>query len=513
MVKLKDILSEALLESLNSAKKKYLDTNRVDASTFDKLKKYDPTPSFKYLEKIIEFYLDSNPDNLESLIQSYHNLHGKNQVKTRDINSFKSFEQFKSEVEESDKKYLQKTIKKSKSKKADIVFENPKWLVVIPRTEEASCKWGAYTKWCTTGKENNLFSSYKQREITLYYIISSERQDDDPHSKIAVAVYKGGKKECFDRFDESMEFDDILDLTGIDEEIFKSDPTELSDYEKYGLDESKITHNPDGSIDYDGDVDLSNKDLEKLPFNFRKVTGHFNCFGNNLKTLEGSPEKVGGGFYCSSNRLTSLNGAPKEVGMDFDCSFNRLASLEGAPKEVGGYFNCSDNKLTSLEGAPKEVSEIFRCSRNKLTSLKGAPKKVGRTFDCRDNKLESLEGSPKEVGWNFYCNNNNLTTLEGSPEKVGLSFECSHNDLETLRGAPKEVGGGFNCRINNLETLKGAPEKVGEDFYCGGNNLTSLNGAPKEVGGNFYCIHNIPPLPQSKKDWAEKNIKAKRFGW
>jgi hypothetical protein len=407
MLRLKDILSEALLESLNSAKKKYLDTNRVDASTFDKLKKYDPTPSFKYLEKIIEFYLDSNPDNLESLIQSYHNLHGKNQVKTRDINSFKSFEQFKSEVEESDKKYLQKTIKKSKSKEADIVFENPKWLVVIPRTEEASCKWGAYTKWCTTGKENNLFSSYKQREITLYYIISSERQDDDPHSKIAVAVYKDGQKECFDRFDESMEFDDILDLTGIDEEIFKSDSTELSDYEKYGLDESKITHNPDGSIDYDGDVDLSDKDLEKLPFNFRKVTRHFNCSDNKLTSLEGAPKEVGGGFYCSINRLTSLNGAPKEVGMDFDCSFNKLTSLKGAPKEVGGYFNCSHNNLTSLEGSPEKVGGYFVCFNNKLTSLEGAPKEVGGDFNCNSNNLTSLEGSPEKVGGGFYCRDNN----------------------------------------------------------------------------------------------------------
>jgi len=450
MLKLKSILSEALLESLNSAKKKYLETNQVDTSTFDKLKKYDPTPSFKYLEKIIEFYLDSNPDDLKSLIQSYHNLHGKNQVKTRDINSFKSFEQFKSEVEASDTQYLQKTIKKSKSKEADIVFENPKWLVVIPRTTEASCTYGAHTKWCTAGKENNLFSLYKKREITLYYIITKEKQKDSRYNKMAVAVYNGGQKECFDTFDKSMDFDDVLDLTGIDEEIFKSDPTELSEYEKYGLDESKITHNPDGSIDYDGDVDLRGKNLEKLPFNFRNVSGYFDCSNNNLTSLEGVPKKVGGSFNCSRNNLKTLEGSPKEVGRHFYCLFNKLTTLKGAPNKVGGDFVCSENNLTSLEGAPN---------------------KVGGNFNCPYSKLTSLEGAPKKVGGSFYCSNNNLTTL------------------------------------------KGAPEKVDGDFNCSVNNLTSLEGAPKEVGGYFSCDDNTPPLPQSEKDWAKENIKVRRFVW
>ena len=68
--------------------------------------------------------------------------------------------------------------------------------------------------------------------------------------------------------------------------------------------------NEDGSIDVDGDVDLSNRELIELPLKFRNVSGYFNCSNNELTSLEGAPSSVGGNFYCSGNKLTSLEGFP-----------------------------------------------------------------------------------------------------------------------------------------------------------------------------------------------------------
>ena len=75
--------------------------------------------------------------------------------------------------------------------------------------------------------------------------------------------------------------------------------------EKYNLDSSKVVINPDGSIDYSGDVDLSEKNLKEIPFKFNKVSGDFDCENNSLTSLKGSPQEVGGSFGCSSNQLTS----------------------------------------------------------------------------------------------------------------------------------------------------------------------------------------------------------------
>ena len=112
---------------------------------------------------------------------------------------------------------------------------------------------------------------------------------------------------------------------------------------KYGI--TNYTISSDGSIDVDGDVNLIDINLDKLPLRFNRI---------------------GGNFYCNNNQLTSLEGAPKEVGGFFDCRYNQLTSLEGAPKEVGGFFDCNNNKLTSLEGAPKSVGTYFNCRYNLL---------------------------------------------------------------------------------------------------------------------------------------------------
>jgi hypothetical protein len=109
--------------------------------------------------------------------------------------------------------------------------------------------------------------------------------------------------------------------------------------------------NKDGSIDVNGDVDLTNdlvSDPVLIPFNFNHVNGFFDCSDNELISLKGSPKIVGGDFTCSDNRLSSLVGGPKEVGGNFCCDYNKLTNLKWAPK-VGGTSFVSNNPL------PKEI--------------------------------------------------------------------------------------------------------------------------------------------------------------
>ena len=79
------------------------------------------------------------------------------------------------------------------------------------------------------------------------------------------------------------------------------------------------TINDDGSIDVDGDVDLSCKKLTKIPFKFRNVSVYFTCSNNQLTSLEGAPNTVGGSFSCHNNQLTSLECAPNTVDGNFYC--------------------------------------------------------------------------------------------------------------------------------------------------------------------------------------------------
>ena len=115
------------------------------------------------------------------------------------------------------------------------------------------------------------------------------------------------------------------------------------------------TVNPDGSIDVDGDVDLSFNDLIELPLRFNKVTGNFNCVVNNLTSLKGSPKWVGGYFSCSYNRLPSLEFSPDYVGSYFSCRCEYLTN-NYCESEIGGNF------YTSLEqdGLTKYNYNVWR---------------------------------------------------------------------------------------------------------------------------------------------------------
>ncbi len=124
--------------------------------------------------------------------------------------------------------------------------------------------------------------------------------------------------------------------------------------------------NPDGSISVDGNVNLSDRRLERIPLVFKEVGGNFNCHNNQLTSLEGCPEKVSG---------------------NLDCSYNQLISLEGCPEKVGVFY-CNSNKITSLEGCPD--ARIIFCFNNKITSFEGIPEFWEGTLYIRDNPVDEI---------------------------------------------------------------------------------------------------------------------------
>jgi hypothetical protein len=102
---------------------------------------------------------------------------------------------------------------------------------------------------------------------------------------------------------------------------------------------------------------------------FGRVAGEFDCSGNNLTTLEGSPHTVGGNFLCYNNKLTSLEHSPVEVGGEFDVERNQITSLIGCPKSIGGDFIVEQNNITCLDDLPNHLGGRFHCSVNPIGSI------------------------------------------------------------------------------------------------------------------------------------------------
>jgi hypothetical protein len=186
---------------------------------------------------------------------------------------------------------------------------------------------------------------------------------------------------------------------------------------KYGIE--NCTLNSDGSVDVDGNVDLSSMDLTEIPLKFGRVGGYFYCSNNKLTTLKGSPREVGGNFNCINNQLKTLEGGPREVGVSFYCSHNQLTTLEGAPHYVGRSFDCSNNQLTTLKGAPEIFGGYFDCDNNPVY-------KIYRLFKDKKEFLDSLD-------WDYIRGNNIVRSrFEEACEEVGIEMPESIEGYEYI---------------------------------------------------------------------------------
>ena len=111
------------------------------------------------------------------------------------------------------------------------------------------------------------------------------------------------------------------------------------------------TINSDGSIDVDGNVDLSYMKLVKIPLKFNKVSGIFDCSDNLLTTLEDCPKEVGGGFNCSNNRITDLQGIPSVINGRLNCRNNNITTLKGSPMIIYDSLNLQENPLSIIDSS------------------------------------------------------------------------------------------------------------------------------------------------------------------
>lgn len=86
-------------------------------------------------------------------------------------------------------------------------------------------------------------------------------------------------------------------------------------------------------------VDLSDRNLTELPFDFNLIYGSFDCSLNLLKSLKGSPEEVFGSFDCSNNRLESLKNCPKKIKSNFLFYNNPIKTIRAIPSIDGALIS------------------------------------------------------------------------------------------------------------------------------------------------------------------------------
>jgi hypothetical protein len=165
--------------------------------------------------------------------------------------------------------------------------------------------------------------------------------------------------------------------------------------------------NEDLTLDVNGNVNLSDKNLSVLPFKFRDVRGCFDCSHNNLFSLINAPRSVGGDFICSFNKLKDIIFAPQTIGGSFICSFNSIEKFDFLLPSIAKNLDFSNNELSSLLNSPSVINGSFACSNNKLRDLNYSPKIIRGNFICNNNRfLKSICESPSYVEGDYHLYKN-----------------------------------------------------------------------------------------------------------
>jgi len=194
------LLKEGRKEDL---KKKYSD--KFDDEVLDDVLGISDLQDFnhKYTDFILKALdihsdIDMMVDVAVGLVKDFDKY--QSQLKKKDINQYNSF----TELDTALKPFIEKEKEKELEKQANKIYEDDKFLVIKPETEEASCKYGSNTKWCVTQKGSGHFERYTKGNQALYFIIDKKNSTDREFSKVAVHFSNRGDITYWDSQDKSL---------------------------------------------------------------------------------------------------------------------------------------------------------------------------------------------------------------------------------------------------------------------------------------------------------------------
>ncbi len=158
-------------------------------------------PNHKYLDWITKNWSPTDVEgdeithNLKEILLAVSKFDTQNQrLKIKDLNQYKNLDQLFDTLQE-----LGQTARRTVeiSDEVDRIYEDNRFVVVVPKTHKSSCYYGAGTKWCTASKDTDShFSNYKTNG-ELYYIIDKTLPTSSPYYKVALNKKIAGLTEDF----------------------------------------------------------------------------------------------------------------------------------------------------------------------------------------------------------------------------------------------------------------------------------------------------------------------------
>ena len=161
----------------------------------DKFELIDPTPNKQYIQPVMNMYIKDKFRGFEDSqrLKDALGLFGrfKQRLDKRDINQYTDINELEDAVED----FKDEGTKKEKRQQGeyhidpdsyDVFSESARYVVIIPKTSQASCSFGAGTRWCTASKGSSEYFDEYSKDGPLY-IVRTKDPNYDKDSIIATS--------------------------------------------------------------------------------------------------------------------------------------------------------------------------------------------------------------------------------------------------------------------------------------------------------------------------------------
>jgi len=165
--------------SFQEAAKK--DPARVLDAILAVLEQGDPTRNKEYTQAIAKMYGNgqSKAEDIVSTLADYLakfdklKRRKKIQPPRNDFNRYRNLEDFMDVVDEYPNEEVED--KPEEKKNTTELYRDAKLIVLVPHDVEAACYYGQGTRWCTAGKNNNMYDYYTRGDRPLYIVIPRQQ--------------------------------------------------------------------------------------------------------------------------------------------------------------------------------------------------------------------------------------------------------------------------------------------------------------------------------------------------
>jgi len=144
----------ALLESrISDVKRRHGD--KISDDELNYLASHDPSGNHKYLPWMAKMFVsqDLSHKTME-LIQTFDSFAHLIPKELRDINQFRSAEEFEFVVRDAITKETENRMQNLQERERIKIIDDENYLVVVPLSHAASCKYGKSTRWCISAKDD-----------------------------------------------------------------------------------------------------------------------------------------------------------------------------------------------------------------------------------------------------------------------------------------------------------------------------------------------------------------------